>query len=85
MIDYNRIGTNEKQKNILTILNYIVGQKEVFATDISAKTGLSFATISRALSLLKKSGIVVTKGKEMTDMGRHPDIFSLNGSFGYLL
>ncbi len=85
MIDFNNIGSNERQKNILMILNRIVVGQEASATDIAGATDLSFATISRALATLKKSGIVVTSGKEITDMGRHPDIFSVNRKYGYLL
>ena len=85
MIDYNRIGISEKQKNILMVLDQITEQEETFATDIIKATGLSFATVSRAIATLKNADLVVTKGKEITDMGRHPEIVALNAEYGYLL
>jgi len=85
MIDYNGIAGNEKQKNILMVLDQITEHEETFATDIIKATGLSFATVSRAISTLKNAGLVVTKGKEITDMGRHPEIVALNAEYGYLL
>jgi len=85
MIDYNRIAANEKQKNILMVLDQITEHEETFATDIIKATGLSFATVSRAITALKSAGLVVTKGKEITDMGRHPEIVAMNAEYGYLL
>jgi predicted NBD/HSP70 family sugar kinase len=85
MIRYNGINLNEKQKNILMVLDQIAVCGETYTTDIIKATGLSFATISRAIAVLKKSGVVVTKGKEITDMGRWPEIYSLNTDYGYLL
>ena len=85
MIDYNKVGNNEKQKNILMVLDQISECEETCATDIFEATGLSYATISRVIATLKQAGLVVTKGKEITDMGRHPEIFSPNAVYGYLL
>jgi len=85
MIDYNSIGSNERQKNILMVLNQIAVNEETYATDITKATGLSFATVSRAMTVLKKAGMVAIKGKEITDMGRHPEILVLNADYGCLL
>ena len=85
MIDYNRIASNEKQKNILMVLNHIALNEESYAADITKATGLSVATVSRSLAALKEKGIVAIKGKEITGMGRHPEIIVLNCDYGCLL
>ena len=85
MIEYNTVGSTEKQKNILMVLNEIVLKQEVSTTEIAKATHLSFATISRALNMLRRAGIVKMAGKEITDMGRHPDIFGINAEYGSLL
>lgn len=85
MIDCNGIGFNKKQTNILMILNQIAMRKETYATDIIKATGLSSATVSRSIIALKKVNVVTYKGKEITDMGRHPDIYGLNADYGCLL
>lgn len=85
MIDLHDLNLTEKHKNILMILNHIINAGGSSAADIVASTGLSIATASRTLVLLRKLKLVVSKGKEITDMGRHPDIFSLNNRFGFLL
>jgi len=85
MIDFNAVTANEKQKNILAILNNIFLKQELSATEIANSTHLSIATVSRALKFLKEEQIIITTGKEITDMGRHPDIISLNPDYGYYL
>lgn len=85
MIDFNAISANERQKNIYMVLNQIALRGEVSSADIVNATGLSFATVSRAVNTLKKAGVALTVGKEQTDMGRRPDIIGLNASFGLLL
>jgi predicted NBD/HSP70 family sugar kinase len=85
MIDLYNLNVSEKHKNILTILNHIISTGGSSAADIVASTNLSIATASRTLVLLRKLKLVVSKGKEITDMGRHPDIFSINSRYGFLL
>lgn len=85
MIDYNEIAVNERQKNILMALDCIAVRKEASATDIIKSTGLSLATVSRALTFLKKTGVIISNGKEITDMGRRPKIYGLNGDYGFFL
>ncbi len=85
MLDINTLNISEKNKNILIILNHIINSGEAMAADIVAATGLSIATVSRTLVLLKNLNLVISKGKEITEMGRHPDVFSLNNKYGYLL
>lgn len=85
MLDINKLNISEKNKNILIILNHIINAGESMAADIVSATGLSIATVSRTLVLLKNLNLVISKGKEITEMGRHPDLFSLNHKYGYLL
>lgn len=85
MLDFNITNISEKNKNILSILNYIINSGETLAADIVSATGLSIATVSRTLVLLKNLNLVISKGKEITEMGRHPDLFSLNNKYGYIL
>ena len=85
MLDINKLNISEKNKNILIILNHIINAGEAMAADIVSATGLSVATVSRTLVLLKNLDLVISKGKEITEMGRHPDLFSLNSKYGYLL
>ncbi len=85
MLDINTLNISEKNKNILTILNHIINAGDAMAADIVSATGLSIATVSRTLVLLKNLDLVISKGKEITEMGRHPDVFSLNHKYGYLL
>ena len=85
MIEYNKICSNEKERNILITLNHVILAQEVSSVEISNATGLSVATISRALNVLKSSGIIVNSRKEITDIGRWPDIYTANPGFGYYL
>ncbi len=85
MIDFNTIASNERQKNILMILDHIAGKEETSATDIVEATGLSLATISRGIAALKKARVVKSLGKEHTEMGRRPAILGINPGYGLLL
>ena len=85
MIEYNKICSNEKERNILFTLNHVILAQEVSSVEISNATGLSVATISRALNVLKSSGIIVNSRKEITGIGRWPDIYTANAEFGYYL
>lgn len=84
-MDYSIIEGTERQKNILAILSSIVLDGEVSAIDISKSTRLSVATVSRVINLLINESIIIRTGKEKTDMGRRPDIISLNPEYGYYL
>lgn len=73
---------NEKTQNILAILNNIAHSENISAIDIAHSTHLSVATVSRALKLLREERLITAKGKEITDMGRHPEMLSLNPDYG---
>lgn len=81
----DHFNISERHKNMLSILRYIMETGEVAANDIMRATGLSFATISRVIALLLDTKFIVRSGKSYTDMGRHPELFALNGKCGYLV
>lgn len=85
MIDINKLKLSAREQNIAKILNCIVNGQEVSSLDIGKQTGLSVSTISRVLSLLKEKKIIVNVGKELTDIGRRPDLLRLNKDFGHIV
>lgn len=85
MIDINKLKLSAREQNIAKILNCVVNGEEVSSLDIGKETGLSVSTISRVLSLLKEKKIIVNVGKELTDIGRRPDLLRLNKDFGHIV
>ena len=85
MIDINKIKLSAREQNIAKILNCVVNGEDVSSLDIGKKTGLSVSTISRVLSLLKEKKIIINVGKELTDIGRRPDLLRLNKDFGHIV
>lgn len=76
-------GTSTRQRNLLLILRAIDSAGEATAAVLAEQTGLSVATISRGLALLKAKKLIVQLRKDATEVGRRPDIFSINASYGY--
>jgi len=85
MIDLDFVGLSEKEKNIWMILDHIAKNETSSTLDIAKNTGLSAATISRGIAVLKQRKLVAEQGKEITDMGRPPGIYSINPKYGYLI
>lgn len=76
---------NTKQRNMLMLLYAISTAGEATAAYLSEQTGLSIATISRSLSLLKEKKLIVQRRKDVTEVGRHPEVFSINGAYAHCL
>lgn len=74
-----------RQHNLLEILKAIDEVGETTAAQLCEKTGLSVATISRGLATLKAKRLIVQLRKDTTEVGRRPEIFSINASYGYNL
>ena len=74
-----------KLRNLLLILKTIDGAGEATAAMLTEQTGLSVATISRGLSILKAKRLVVQRRKDATEVGRRPEVFSIDPSYGYYL
>lgn len=85
MININKLDLSGKDQNILCILNCIREMGEVSSNDISKKTGLSPSTVSRVIKFLLKKNLVTKKGKEITELGRRPELLSFNKNYGYLV
>lgn len=85
MIKIDLATLTMREQNTAKILDCFIGQEGISSADISQSTGLSGATISRVLNLLKAKNIVINVGKEQTDLGRHPDVMRLNGAYGYVV
>ncbi len=77
--------TGTRRKNLSMILKTIETSGEVTAAMLTERTGLSAATISRALTVLKSQSLIVQLRKQTTEIGRKPDVFSINPTFGYNL
>ena len=76
---------NTRQRNLLTLLYAMDAAGEATAACLAEQTGLSVATISRGLSLLKAKKLIVQRRKDTTEVGRRPDVFSINGAYAHCM
>lgn len=76
---------NTRQRNLLMLLYAMDDAGEATAAHLSEQTGLSVATISRGLSLLKAKTLVVQRRKGAAEVGRRPDVFSINGAYAHCM
>ena len=76
---------NTRQRNLLMLLYAMDTAGEATAAFLAEQTGLSVATISRGLTLLKAKKLIVQRGKDTTEVGRRPDVFSINGSYAHCM
>ena len=76
---------NTRQRNLLMLLYAMDTAGEATAAYLAEQTGLSVATISRGLSLLKAKKLIVQRRKDTTDVGRRPDVFSINGAYAHCM
>lgn len=72
-------------RNLLLILKTIDGAGEATAAMLTEQTGLSVATISRGLAILKAKKLLVQRRKDAAEIGRRPDVFSIDPTYGYYL
>ncbi|KKI50942.1 ROK family transcriptional regulator [Christensenella hongkongensis] len=84
-MNMNRAGLSDKDRNQLQVLNALIGSREISAIDVTAKTKLSPATVSRIFKSLQEKDLIRYIGKEKTGKGRSPELFCFNGEYGYLL
>lgn len=85
MIKIDKGNMNEKNKNVLLVLDAIAETDEVSSGDIIKKSRLSPSTISRAVNRLKNFGIVEIEEKETECAGRRPEIYRINPDYGYMM
>ena len=78
-------ATGTRRKNLMLVLKTIEATGEVTAAMLTEQTGLSTATVSRALAALKSQALIVQLRKQTTELGRKPDVFSINPAYGYNL
>ena len=78
-------GSNTRQRNLLMLLYAMDAAGEATAAHLAEQTGLSVATISRGLSLLKAKKLIVQRRKDTTEVGRRPDVFSINGAYAHCM
>lgn len=76
---------NTRQRNLLQLLYAMDAAGEATAAFLAEQTGLSVATISRGLALLKAKKLVVQRRKDTTEVGRRPDVFSINGAYAHCM
>ena len=76
---------NTRQRNLLMLLYALDTAGEATAAHLAEQTGLSVATISRGLSLLKAKKLIVQRRKDTTEVGRRPDVFSINGAYAHCM
>lgn len=76
---------NTRQRNLLMLLYAMDTAGEATAAYLAEQTGLSVATISRGLSLLKAKKLIVQRRKDTTEVGRRPDVFSINGAYAHCM
>ena len=76
---------NTRQRNLLMLLYAMDSAGEATAAYLAEQTGLSVATISRGLSLLKTKKLIVQRRKDTTEVGRRPDVFSINGAYAHCM
>jgi len=78
-------NSNTKQRNLLMLLYALDAAGEATAAFLAEETRLSVATISRGLSLLKAKKLIVQRRKDTTEVGRRPDVFSINGAYAHCM
>ena len=77
---------NIRKNNLMLILEAMKSSGEMTAAMIAEKTGLSAATISRSLLLLKTRGLIISCGKDNSEqLGRRPDVFSLHPDYAFFI
>ena len=76
---------NTRQRNLLTVLYALDTAGEATAAFLAEQTGLSVATISRGLAALKAKKLIVQRRKDTTEVGRRPDVFSINGAYAHCM
>lgn len=77
---------NIRRNNLMLILETMKASGEITASMLAEKTGLSPATISRSLLLLKTRGLIMSCGKDSSEQpGRKPDVLSLNPDYAFFL
>lgn len=76
---------NTRQRNLLMLLYALDDAGEATAAHLAEQTGLSIATISRGLALLKAKTLVVQRRKGAAEVGRRPDVFSINGAYAHCM
>ena len=76
---------NTRQRNLLMLLYAMDAAGEATAAFLAEETRLSVATISRGLSLLKAKKLIVQRRKDNTEVGRRPDVFSINGAYAHCM
>lgn len=74
-----------KLRNLLLILKTIDSAGEATAAMLTEQTGLSVATISRGLTILKNKKLIMQRRKDTTEVGRRPEVFSIDPAYGYYL
>ena len=79
------VESNTRQRNLLMLLYAMDTAGEATAAYLAEQTGLSVATISRGLSLLKAKKLIVQRRKDTTEVGRRPDVFSINGAYAHCM
>lgn len=85
MININKLELTAKEQNILNILDCIIDMGDTSTVDIAKQTGLSMSTISRVINILKTKGLIVNHGKEVTELGRRPEILCFNKDYGQII
>ena len=79
------VESNTRQRNLLMLLYAMDMAGEATAAYLAEQTGLSVATISRGLSLLKAKKLIAQRRKDTTEVGRRPDVFSINGAYAHCM
>lgn len=76
---------NTRQRNLLMLLYAMDAAGEATAAFLAEETRLSVATISRGLAFLKSKKLIVQRRKGTSEVGRRPDVFSINGAYAHCM
>lgn len=71
-----------RRNNLQTILQAIDILGTATTAELTEKTLLSLATISRVTGQLKSKGLILQDRKQTSDPGRKPEIYQLNQAYG---
>src|SRR5437588_401424 len=78
-------ASNIRKLNRQKVFQYVYFEAPISRLEISARSGLSPSTVTKAVSDLLEDGIVVESGAQESHGGRPRTILNINPRYGYFI